>query len=104
MSATNGALRIYVTRDAAALGVGAEQTAQAIVAEAARVGEPHAGESQAFLFLEIGDLFGRTVPQSVRFARSEFSIEQTGHIVRLHGTIGHARARDIHFDQGFEPQ
>jgi formate dehydrogenase iron-sulfur subunit len=36
MSATNGALRIYVPRDAAALGVGAEQTAQAIVAEAAR--------------------------------------------------------------------
>jgi formate dehydrogenase iron-sulfur subunit len=38
MSGTILAVKIYVPRDAAALGVGAEQTAQAIVAEAARRG------------------------------------------------------------------
>jgi formate dehydrogenase iron-sulfur subunit len=35
---TDGAVKIYVPRDAAALGVGAEQTARAIAAEAARRG------------------------------------------------------------------
>jgi formate dehydrogenase iron-sulfur subunit len=35
VNGTNGVVKIYVPRDAAALGVGAEQTAQAIVAEAA---------------------------------------------------------------------
>jgi formate dehydrogenase iron-sulfur subunit len=38
VSGPDGAVRIYVPRDAAALGVGAEQTAQAIVAEAGRRG------------------------------------------------------------------
>jgi formate dehydrogenase iron-sulfur subunit len=38
MTGTNGALKIYVPRDAAALGVGAEETARAIIAEAARRG------------------------------------------------------------------
>ena len=38
MSSTNAAVRIYVPRDAAALGVGADQTAQAIAAEAERRG------------------------------------------------------------------
>jgi formate dehydrogenase iron-sulfur subunit len=38
MSGSNGAVKIYVSRDAAALGVGAEQTARAVVAEAAQRG------------------------------------------------------------------
>jgi len=38
MSGAGGALRIYVPRDAAALGVGADETALAIVAEAKRRG------------------------------------------------------------------
>ena len=38
MSGPSGVVKIYVPRDAAALGVGADQTAQAIVAEAGRRG------------------------------------------------------------------
>ena len=75
-----------------------------VICEAARVGEPDAGECQALLALEVRDLFGGPVPKCVRLTRSKAGFEQAWHISRFDGTIGEARARDLHFDQGLEPQ
>ena len=75
-----------------------------IITQTARVGESDAGKRQAFLLLEVRDLFGCTVTQRVRFTRGEAGIKQSRHVVRLHGSVRHACARDLHLDQGLEPQ
>ncbi len=75
-----------------------------IIGEASRVRESDAGEGQAFLSLQIRDLFSRTVAQRMRMAGGEARVKQSGHIVCLHGAVGHARAGDVHLNQGLEPQ
>ena len=75
-----------------------------IIAQTARVGESDARKRQAFLLLEVRDLFGRAVTQRVRLTRGEAGVEQSRHVVRLHGPVRHACARGLYLDHGLEPQ
>src|SRR5258708_21099932 len=75
-----------------------------VIFQAARIGDPDAGEGEAFLLLQVRDLSRDPVAQGMRLAGREVRVKQAGHVLGLHRPVGHARAADIDLDQGLEPQ
>ncbi|MNQ63858.1 hypothetical protein D3C85_782550 [compost metagenome] len=75
-----------------------------VVLQGQRIDHADAGEGQAFLALQIGNVFGRAQVQRVGAARQPAGVEQRGHVFGLHRAVGDAALRRGDFDQGFEPE
>jgi hypothetical protein len=61
-----------------------------VVLQRQRVGHADAGEGQAFLVLQVGDFLGQAQAQRVLAARQPAGLEQGGHVLGLHRTVGDA--------------
>ncbi len=76
-----------------------------VVVQAQWISHADAGEGEAFLAGEEGDLFGLALAQrEPLFALVKTGIEQAGHVFRLHRAVGDTALRGVDLDQGFEPE
>jgi hypothetical protein len=74
-----------------------------VILDAARVRHAHAREREPLLILEIGNLFGEPMSQRVRLPTGESRLEQTLHILRLHGSIGDTAGGGRYLNERLEP-
>ncbi|OIQ79167.1 hypothetical protein GALL_391050 [mine drainage metagenome] len=84
------------------------QAAIAIVVEVIlqgnRIGDADAGEGQAFLIFQVGNVLRQSEPQPMLAAAQESAVEQAGYVLRVHRAIGNPALGGGDFDQRFQPE